>query len=77
MDEISKFELEKTLGKLASLSDKDVQHLRKMLSAINAKVLHNPLVYLKSDSCSGRDNSDQKVSTVRELFGLGNDSSES
>ncbi|MCP3891529.1 MAG: glutamyl-tRNA reductase [Desulfobulbaceae bacterium] len=77
MDEISKFELEKTLGKLASLSDKDVQHLRKMLSAINAKVLHNPLVYLKSDSCSGRDNSDQKVSTVRELFGLGSDSSES
>jgi glutamyl-tRNA reductase len=70
MDEIGRGELEKTLGKLNGLSEKDKKHLEKMVSAINAKVLHNPLIYLKSNSCSGRDNSDLKVSTVRELFGL-------
>jgi len=41
-----------------------------MIGAINSKVLHNPLMYLKQNSCSGRDNRDMKVSTVRELFGL-------
>lgn len=71
MDEIGQKELEKTLQKLHSLSDADRKSLEKMVAAINAKVLHNPMVYLKNVSCSGRDNSDRKVSTVRELFGLG------
>lgn len=64
-------ELEKTLGKLSGVSDTDKKQLEKMISAINAKVLHNPLMYLKADSCMGRDNRDKKVATVRELFGLG------
>ena len=63
-------ELEKTLGKLSGLSDSDRKHLEKMISAINAKVLHNPLMFLKADSCMGRDNRDKKVATIRELFGL-------
>ena len=33
---------------------------------------HNPMIYLKSESCAGRDNSDMKVTIVRELFGLTN-----
>jgi glutamyl-tRNA reductase len=76
MAEIGKGELEKTLGKLNGLSQEDVAHLERMIAAINAKVLHNPLIYLKSDSCSGRDNSDLKVSTVRELFGLSGENNE-
>ena len=64
-------ELEKTLGKLSGLSESDRKNLEKMISAINAKVLHNPLMYLKADSCMGRDNRDKKVATIRELFGLG------
>lgn len=76
LDEIGMGELEKTLSKVNGLSDRDRQHLEKMISAINAKVLHNPLMYLKRHSCSGRDISDVKVSTVRELFGLSSNSDE-
>ncbi|PHR27701.1 MAG: glutamyl-tRNA reductase [Desulfotalea sp.] len=64
-------ELAKTIGKLSGLSEHDRKHLEKMISAINTKVLHNPLMYLKADSCMGRDNRDKKVATIRELFGLG------
>jgi len=70
MENIGVQELDKTLGKLSGLSESDRKHLEKMISAINAKVLHNPLMYLKADSCMGRDNRDKKVATIRELFGL-------
>ncbi|MFT5729078.1 MAG: glutamyl-tRNA reductase [Desulforhopalus sp.] len=70
VENIGAQELEKTLGKLSGLSDSDRKHLEKMISAINAKVLHNPLMFLKADSCMGRDNRDKKVATIRELFGL-------
>lgn len=70
MENIGVQELEKTLGKLSGLSESDRKHLEKMISAISAKVLHNPLMYLKADSCMGRDNRDKKVATIRELFGL-------
>jgi len=70
VEDIGVQELEKTLGKLSGLSESDRKHLEKMISAINAKVLHNPLMFLKADSCMGRDNRDKKVATIRELFGL-------
>lgn len=70
MENIGAQELEKTLGKLSGISETDRKHLEKMVSAIHAKVLHNPLMYLKADSCMGRDNRDKKVATIRELFGL-------
>lgn len=76
MDEIGMGELEKTLSKLNGISGADRKHLEKMVAAINAKVLHNPLIYLKRHSCSGRDISDAKVSTVRELFGLSDNADE-
>lgn len=72
VEAIGEQELEKTLAKLSDLSEADRKHLEKMISAINNKVLHNPLMYLKADSCMGRDNRDKKVATIRELFGLGN-----
>lgn len=70
VDDIGVHELEKTLGKLSDISESDRKHLEKMISAINAKVLHNPLIYLKAESCMGRDNRDKKVAIIRELFGL-------
>lgn len=70
VEDIGVQELEKTLGKLSGVSESDRKHLEKMISAINAKVLHNPLMFLKADSCMGRDNRDKKVATIRELFGL-------
>lgn len=70
VEDIGVHELEKTLGKLSGVSDSDRKHLEKMISAINTKVLHNPLMFLKADSCMGRDNRDKKVATIREMFGL-------
>ncbi|TKB06628.1 glutamyl-tRNA reductase [Desulforhopalus sp. IMCC35007] len=71
IDSIGQYELEKTMHKLPGLTEEEKKHLEKMISAINAKVLHHPLMYLKADSCMGRDNRDKKVAIIRELFGLG------
>lgn len=71
VEDIGIQELEKTLGKLSGVTEADRKQLERMISAINTKVLHNPLMYLKADSCMGRDNRDKKVATIRELFGLG------
>lgn len=75
--EIGNIELNKTLTKMKDLSESDRAKLEKMISAITAKMLHDPMVYLKSDSCAGRDNSDMKISTVRELFGLNSEKNDS
>lgn len=70
MDAIAMEELEKSLARMGGISDEDRKSLEKMLCSINNKILHNPLMYLKTASCAGRDNSDVKISTVREIFGL-------
>lgn len=72
MDSIGQLELEKTLGRMPDMTDSERKKFKKMVSAITTKILHDPLMYLKSESCAGRDNSDLKVTTVRELFGLTN-----
>ncbi|SDO90262.1 glutamyl-tRNA reductase [Desulforhopalus singaporensis] len=74
IEQISRAELAKTVSKIESISAKDKQRLEKMALAIGNKIMHNPLMYLKNNSCAGRDRRDQKVSAVRELFGLGNSS---
>jgi glutamyl-tRNA reductase len=76
MDSIGQMELERTLGKMPDMTDTERKKFKKMVAAITTKILHDPLMYLKSDSCAGRDNSDLKVTTVRELFGLGNGNDE-
>lgn len=76
VDGIGQAELERTLSKLPEMSAADQESLCKMVTAITSKILHDPLRYLKSESCAGRDNSDLKVTTVRELFGLTKDNSE-
>jgi glutamyl-tRNA reductase len=70
-DEICRQELEKTLGRMSAISEGERQALEKMTSAIVAKLLHDPLQYLKGDSCGGRDHARLKVETVRNVFGLG------
>jgi glutamyl-tRNA reductase len=70
MDNIGQAELEKTLARMSNMTDADRKNLEKMVTALTSKILHDPLMYLKSESCAGRDNSDIKVTTVRELFGL-------
>jgi glutamyl-tRNA reductase len=70
MDEIGQLELDRTLARMPDMTDADRENLSRMVMAITAKILHDPLMYLKSESCAGRDNSDLKVTTVRELFGL-------
>lgn len=72
MDNIGQAELERTLAKMPEMTDADRKSLEKMVMALTSKILHDPLMYLKSESCAGRDNSEIKVTTVRELFGLSN-----
>jgi len=75
-ESICRQELEKTLARLPELSDRERRSLEKMVSAISAKILHDPLQYLKNDSCGGRDHTRVKVETVRNVFGLGGNGSE-
>ena len=72
IDTITGAELEKTLSRMNGLSDGDRKALEKMVRAIGSKILHDPLVYLKSESCTGRDNSDLRITIIRSLFGLDN-----
>ncbi len=70
MDAIGQGELDRTLAKMPDMAESERKNLEKMVTAIVTKILHDPLMYLKSESCAGRDNNDLKVTTVRELFGL-------
>jgi glutamyl-tRNA reductase len=70
IDGIGRLELDRTMTRMPGITDSDRENLSRMVTAITAKILHDPLRYLKSESCAGRDNSDLKVTTIRELFGL-------
>jgi glutamyl-tRNA reductase len=70
LDDIAFGELERTLTRLPRLDEGERKILAKMTEAMVAKILHDPLMYIKSESCAGRDNRDLKVTVVRELFGL-------
>lgn len=69
-DDICRQELNKTLARLDSLSEKDRQALEKMIGAISSKLLHDPLSYLKQQACGHRDDTDRRLDTVRNVFGL-------
>jgi glutamyl-tRNA reductase len=69
-DEICTREVSKTLARM-DLSDSDRQKVEKLAQAITAKMLHNPLRFLKSESC--RKGDDSKIDMVRTVFGLEND----
>ncbi len=65
---IARMELERTLPRLEGLSDKERQNVEKMASAIVSKLLHDPMLFLKSESC--KDQSERKVDMFRSVFGL-------
>ena len=48
-DEICRQELDKTLGRMENLTAGERQSFEKMVAAITAKILHDPLQYLKDD----------------------------
>ncbi|MBW1635025.1 MAG: glutamyl-tRNA reductase [Deltaproteobacteria bacterium] len=70
VDTIARLELERSLARMPEMNGADRRTLEKMVGAISSKILHDPLIYLKSDSCTGRDNSDMRVEVIRSLFGL-------
>ncbi len=70
---ICRMELERTLPRLQSLTEQEKKGLEMMTASITARILHDPLSYLKGESCGGRDTSEVKINMVRTLFGLGDD----
>jgi len=69
-DAICAYELEKSFNQLKKLDDKDKKSIEKMAQAIAAKMLHNPLQYLKNDN--GNVNRSLRINTIRDLFKLNN-----
>ncbi len=68
IDKICQDELERTYGRLTSLNEQDRKHIKKMTQSIAAKVLHDPLQYLKNNDCE-RSN-EKKVYNLRNIYQL-------
>ena len=69
-DTICSSEVSRTLARM-DLSKSDRQKVEKLAQSITAKMLHDPLQFLKSESC--RKGDDSKIDMVRTVFGLEND----
>jgi glutamyl-tRNA reductase len=76
IDMIGRSELDRTLAKMPSMGDGDRKNLERMVAAMTAKILYDPVRYLKAESCAGHDNSDLKVTMIRELFNLSDENDE-
>jgi glutamyl-tRNA reductase len=61
-------ELEKTMSHLQQLTPKQKKSLEMMTSAIINKLLHDPIIFLKTDNHG--DEKQQQLEIVRRLFGL-------
>lgn len=77
-DTICQEELAKTLKRLPELSSKEKKMIEKMSQAICSKLLHDPLLFLKNDTCTHQkeDKKEDKIEMLRNIFGLddqGND----
>jgi glutamyl-tRNA reductase len=72
-DAICEQELAKTLARM-DLTQADRDRVEKLARAIASKMLHNPMRYLKSESC--RKGDELKIDMVRTVFGLEDDDSE-
>jgi glutamyl-tRNA reductase len=66
-DDICQGELERTLCRL-HLSPDEQKIVEKMALSISSKLLHDPVTYLKEESC--RDQNTIKVEMIRAAFGL-------
>lgn len=67
-DDICQTELERTLCRLRHLSPDEQKIIEKMALSISTKLLHEPLTYLKDESCKEQGNI--KVEMIRAAFGL-------
>lgn len=68
-DEIWRLELDRTLGKMKGLSPAEQRSIEKMASAIVAKMLHNPMQFLKTEKGHGI-NRRERINIIRNLFQL-------
>ena len=67
-NQVVQLELERTMPRLGSLSDKERKSVEKMAHSIASRLLHDPMIYLKSESC--KDQSAMKVDMFRSVFDL-------
>jgi len=67
-DEICRAELGRSLKKLSGLSDKERKSLEKMASAIAAKMLHDPIMFLKNETDPGLRT--EKLAVIRRVFAI-------
>ncbi len=67
-NQVVQLELERTLPRLNSLTDKERKSIEKMAHAIASRLLHDPMIYLKGESC--KDQSAMKVNIFRSVFDL-------
>jgi glutamyl-tRNA reductase len=66
-DDICHIELERTLCRL-QLDPDEQKAIEKMALAISSRLLHDPVAFLKNDSC--KEQNDVKVEMIRAAFGL-------
>ncbi len=67
-NQVCRMELERTIPRLQNLSAKERKSVEKMAGAIVSRMLHDPVIFLKSESC--KDQSEMKVDLFRSIFGL-------
>ncbi len=72
IDDIRQAEIDKTMAGLGELSSKQKRSIEAMAGAITNKILHNPILFLKSDTASV--DQQMKLQIVREIFGMDSDS---
>ncbi|PIE57121.1 MAG: glutamyl-tRNA reductase [Desulfobulbus propionicus] len=71
-DQVVQNELERTMGRLSGMDDKQRRSVEKMAAAIAGKLLHHPLKYLKQDNrCVSKND---RIKMVRTVFGIDNGS---
>jgi glutamyl-tRNA reductase len=71
VDDIRQGEIDKTLASLGELSSKQRKSIEAMAGAITNKILHNPILFLKSDNSSV--DQQMKLQIIREIFGMDSD----
>jgi len=65
---VVQMELERTLPRLKNLTAKEQKIIEKMAASIVSRLLHDPMIFLKSEGC--KDHSTQQVDIFRSIFAL-------
>lgn len=73
MDAIRAAELARLRARLPHLSDADWRLVEATVASIQNKALHDPTIKIREYAADGSPNAEEKMNTVRELFGLGNE----